>query len=101
MNKNYTRGPWTWGTNYCGLYGSGPDNEVLTYERYEGMWVAFGDKQKANANLIPAAPDLLEALEELTSDIAERFDMESPSTNPGIKHAVEAAHKAIAKAKGE
>jgi len=57
-------------------------------------------ENEADARLIAAAPDLLEALEELASDIAERFDMESPSTNPGIKYAVEAAQKAIAKAKG-
>lgn len=91
--SEYTRGPWTWGTDYCGLYGSGPDNEVLTYERYKGMWVAFGDKQKANANLISAAPDLLEALENLLA-VREGAG--------GTKfHADDIARAAIAKAKGE
>lgn len=54
--------------------------------------------RKANAKLIAAAPDLLEALQDLTDDITERFDMDSPSTNPGIKHCIGAARAAIAKA---
>lgn len=54
----------------------------------------------ANAHLIAAAPDLLEALEDLVMDITERYDMEDPSTNPGMKCAVEAAQGAIAKARG-
>lgn len=53
---------------------------------------------EANAKLIAAAPELLEALQDLADDIAERFDMDSPSTNPGIKHCIDAARAAIAKA---
>ncbi|GFM73801.1 hypothetical protein PSCICL_47930 [Pseudomonas cichorii] len=52
----------------------------------------------ANAKLIAAAPELLEALIDLADDIAERFDMDSPSTNPGIKHYIQNARDAIAKA---
>ena len=52
----------------------------------------------ANAQLIAAAPDLLAALQELADDIADRFDMESRSTNPGMKHAVSIARDAIEKA---
>ncbi|MFJ3117860.1 hypothetical protein ACIPI6_15095 [Pseudomonas protegens] len=54
--------------------------------------------EEADARLIAGAPDLLEALQDLTDDIAERFDMDSPSTNPGIKHCIDAARAAIAKA---
>lgn len=99
MSK-YTPGPWTWGDNYCGLYGSGPDNEVLTYERYEGMWVAFGDKQKANANLISAAPELLEALEYfmLLADKSGCGEYVQIQLTPEF---FKPARKAIAKAKGE
>lgn len=55
----------------------------------------------ANACLIASAPELLEALEDIASDYAERFDMDSPSTNPGMKVVVENARAAIAKARGE
>lgn len=54
----------------------------------------------ANAKLISAAPDLLAALRDLADDIDERFDMESRSTNPGMKAAVSNARAAIVKATG-
>lgn len=56
---------------------------------------------EADARLIAAAPDLLEALRELTDDVADRFDLDSPSTNPGIKSTVAAARAALAKATGD
>lgn len=55
----HTPGPWSWGENYNGLYGSGPESEVLTYATYEGMWLSHVDQREANARLIAAAPDLL------------------------------------------
>jgi hypothetical protein len=42
--------------------------------------------------------ELVDALKDLADDIAERFDLDSPSTNPGIKIYVERARAAIAKA---
>ncbi|EJM92473.1 hypothetical protein [Pseudomonas sp. GM67] len=42
--------------------------------------------------------ELIEALKDLADDIAERFDLDSPSTNPGIKIYVERARAVIAKA---
>lgn len=56
--------------------------------------------QRANARLIAAAPELLEILQEMTDDYAERFDLNSPSTNPGIKYYVEQARAVIAKVHG-
>lgn len=56
------------------------------------------NEHNANARLIAAAPELLEALSELADEVSDRFDLESPSTNPGIKHAVAVARKAIARA---
>jgi hypothetical protein len=58
----------------------------------------FACQSPADAQLISAAPDLLESLKDLVDDIAERFDMDSQSTNPGIKICVERARVAIAKA---
>ncbi|RSZ60011.1 hypothetical protein HF313_14955 [Massilia atriviolacea] len=100
----HTPGPWvlepnargginircSWGVIGCAFSGvsfaPGEPNQVI--------------EQRANAHLIAAAPDLLEALRELANDIAERFDMESSSTNPGMKNAVAEARAAIAKATG-
>lgn len=42
--------------------------------------------------------ELLSALKEITSDYSDRFDLESPSTNLGIKTVIKAANEAIAKA---
>lgn len=55
----HTPGPWIWGDDYHGLYGAGPDNEVLSYASYENCWLAYGDARVANACLIAAAPGLL------------------------------------------
>jgi hypothetical protein len=53
-----------------------------------------------NARLIAAAPDLLAALKAMVDDLEARWDMSAPSTNPGIRHNVEQAKAAIAKAVG-
>lgn len=58
------------------------------------------DNAEADARLIAAAPELLDALEDIANDYAERFDMDSQSTNPGMKVVVENARAAIAKARG-
>jgi hypothetical protein len=47
---------------------------------------------------LDAINELTEALKDLSDDIAGRFDLESPSTNPGIKIYVEHARAVIAKA---
>jgi hypothetical protein len=60
---SHTPGPWTWVEGYNGLYGSGEDNDVLTFADYEGMYLSYSNKYThGNARLIAAAPDLLEAL---------------------------------------
>lgn len=59
----HTPGPWIWADGYRGLYGAGKNNEVLDYATYEGMWLGHVNEQKANALLIAAAPELLEAVE--------------------------------------
>lgn len=102
MSIAHTPGPWTFYTepqpNGCPIVGA------------RGLMVAMlahtvnqSDQKEtalANALLIAAAPDLLAALQELTDDIADRFDMDSPSTNPGMKTAVREARAALVKATG-
>lgn len=61
----------------------------------------YGETQEANASLIAAAPDLLEALENSTSDLFYQIEMrhgaEAASKYPSIIE----ARSAIAKARGE
>ena len=55
---------------------------------------------EANAQLMAASPVLLDALRDLVEDITDRFDMDSPSTNPGLKSAVKRAQAALDAAEG-
>lgn len=92
MSNGHTPGPWSFrGCDGGWAIDFNEDQEQVVDFVYE----------EADARLIAAAPDLLEALEDLADDISDRFDMESPSTNPGMKHAVGAARAAISKARGE
>lgn len=54
----------------------------------------------ARTAIAAAGPNaaLVEALKDFVADITERFDMASPSTNPGIKSCVENARTALAAA---
>ncbi|MDH0475544.1 hypothetical protein N7362_12205 [Aeromonas caviae] len=83
--------------------GSGPKGLVLWIDQSlmqqrlnelkEGEGLTYG-------RLLEQRDELLEALEVLVGDISDRFDMDSPSTNPGMKDAVSDALAAIAKVKG-
>jgi hypothetical protein len=62
----------------------------LRGDRFSGRPAAQGDAEDdINA-------EVLSALQDITDDICERFDMNSSSTNPGIKNCVERARAAIA-----
>ncbi len=61
MSK-HTPGPWVWGEDYRGLFGSGPNNEVLSWYAYEGMHLIQGNTE-ANARLIAAAPRMYAVIE--------------------------------------
>ena len=91
MTTKHTPGPWTVGK--CGEVVAGGTTLADVY----------GDDEQADidARLMAAAPDLLEALKDIADDYTDRFDLESPSTNPGIKNYVRLARAAIAKAQGE
>lgn len=91
MATQHTPGPWIWGDNFNGLYGAGPRNEVLDYAGYEGMSLRYGPSMQANARLIAAAPDLLEALQAISNPCLDDFSMSC---------VLEKARAAIAKATG-
>ncbi len=92
MSNVHTPGPWSFrGCDGGWAIDFNEDQEQVVDYVYE----------EADARLIAAAPKLLEALEDIANDYAERFDMDSQSTNPGMKVVVENARAAIAKAKGK
>ena len=60
MNKlQHTPGPWEWCETKTGLYG--PDYPIIDTDRDWGMFL-HPTNLEANAHLIAAAPDMLEAL---------------------------------------
>lgn len=85
----YTPGPWTSGESY--LADHGREFEVSTEER-RGVWVAK-TQSLADARLIAAAPDLLEA-------VTEYLEW-GPMSNSDRYIFEQKFRKAIAKAKGE
>lgn len=89
MNK-YTRGPWKAGRLPARVgdgFGYGGESTVILGD---GLVIILESGREADAKLIAAAPDLLEALEEMMEG-----GLEGPS-----KQALELASVAIAKAKG-
>ena len=99
---NHTPGPWTVGcpakTHYI-MTGGHTVVAALPHDRGNGShYVIDNDSErKANASLIAAAPELLEALE-----LFANLDRNVPSDRWWIETTwCEQARKAIAKAKGE
>ena len=89
MSDKHTPGPWKIGTP--------PPNGEQTVGTDQGLMVAVattgaGVQTKANARLIAAAPDLLEALKGLMALSDHRVD---------LRDAAKDARAAIAKATGE
>src|ERR1700679_4257089 len=98
QEHNYTPGPWQ--DNDAGLiYGqvSGDEDAAPFVCDVCDSPLDYTEQEKANARLITAAPELVEALElceDVLSELA-RLDDGTPSIS-----ALNAARKAIAKAKG-
>jgi len=94
----HTPGPWIWADLDRGLYGAGPDNAVLQYYAYEGMHLSgkTEEEQKANRDLIAAAPDMLEALKAI-----QKIGVLNPTNSPAVHKYIADMNTAIAKATGE
>lgn len=58
-------------------------------------WFAAGMPSAVPEDVARVNKQMLEALEAIASDYAERFDLSSPSTNPGIKSTIAQARAAI------
>lgn len=92
MSK-HTPGPWEWQDGEEALVGPKhvvmlETNYGLTFAKYPG-----GEIEKANARLIAAAPDLLEALELADCVLSGR--------NMDLRVVAHKVHDALAKARGE
>ena len=104
MGIKHTAGPWVLGESSDGRHfravNAREHSELATV-----VWVMEDDDMEgaqspeceANARLIAAAPDLLEALEMCTKAMASVL----PDFNPYDQAAYDKARAAIAKAKGE
>ena len=91
-NTKHTPGPWVWDSHY-------DDLRPLWYsEMSQGCGYLSWDNDEtrdANAHLIAAAPDLLEALEAIVAT------WDGPKYNHFMADNIDLARAAIAKAKGQ
>lgn len=101
MNAKHTPGPWRIAPP--GVYTSG-----VNIDAFAGGYVALigggvSDPVMADARLIAAAPDLLEALETLLASFDSEIHNEYDGTSWLAERLAEADHAraAIAKARGE
>jgi len=93
MNKNYTPGPWDFWSGYAAFDQIEAEITAQDGDVVVAQYNNLIEQGEFNARLIAAAPDLLEALENL---LAVREGV------GGTKyHADDIARAAIAKAKGE
>ena len=95
----HTPGPWTADRQYIEKKMPPGSNRKIIAEVY---WHVY-DEYEANARLIAAAPELLEALELLVSFACSRCDWTACSGSQYVEHCphVENAKQLIAKAKGK
>ena len=100
MSTQHTPGPWGWywrnedGKANCGVFWQ--ERKGMAYSVCRAPSYETQEQWEANAHLIAAAPELLEALVALMPD-AEANDFGGPDTGARLA----AARAAIAKATGE
>lgn len=98
---NHTPGPWSlkmtgWRTNPFAIYSPRRPGAVACVPSRTSVPL---DEQDANAHLIAAAPDMLDALERAYQKLS--FWMDDDKWDHGDEKALELIWAAIAKAKGE
>ena len=100
----HTPGPWEFGPSHSSTGLAGQLVVRPAGEFPHGEWVAdvgsmYDDHRVANARLIAAAPELLEALKEVTMVLDRIFDVEDRTPEPNSISG--RARAAIAKATGQ
>ena len=112
MESKHTPGPWWLGVSEHGRHfravdakGHGELATVVWLMDDDDLYCAPSPECEANARLIAAAPDLLEALIKVTTTLAWNAHGECRAIHDGpimpSSQAIEVARAAIAKAKGE
>ena len=107
MKQQYTKGPWVlkvtrhddFTVAEIEIDASPYRGDVARLQSCENIDGIATDELLANARLIAAAPELLEALEEFEAEY-DKVDL-AKAEPPELTAAVLAARAAIAKAKGE
>lgn len=97
MEFKGTPGPWVideW--SMTGINSESKHVALVNYSHHGLPNDVYGDEHEANANLIAAAPELLEALIELTESAKEAIDGLGD-----LADAIDTAKAAIAKALGQ
>ncbi|CAB5567667.1 MULTISPECIES: hypothetical protein [Providencia] len=97
MEFKGTPGPWVideW--SMTGINSESKHVALVNYSHHGLPNDVYGDEHEANANLIAAAPELLEALIELTESAKEAIDGLGD-----LSDAIDTAKAAIAKALGK
>ena len=92
----HTKGPWK-------VEHDGPSRPIiitgesmLSISRYEdGKWVSYGEQEEADAIMMAAAPELLEAMRHIESSTTRNGEV--PQMH---RHVNNLAREAIAKAEG-
>ena len=106
MDYKHTPGPWYSGTDTIGTNvataGQGLICELTSNGRrpLRGAELHQAENRQANALLIAAAPDLLEALESILMNMVDTDEYKHPETGEDFPDFV-AGVNAIKKAKGE
>lgn len=89
-----TPGPWCFDDRYGVIaHAAGDPVATVCFNAADSL-----AQEAANGHLIAAAPELLQALREIADDYEDRFDLNDPSTNPGIRLTIKRARAAIATA---
>ncbi|MCP1765031.1 hypothetical protein [Bradyrhizobium japonicum] len=98
MEAKHTPGPWTvhHSMRDCVTFEGRHGTENLFLENLDGYYAC---QSEADARLIAAAPDLVEALQEYDDAFTE-FNAEDKDSRTRMRQAVIKARTAIAKAKG-
>lgn len=97
MSAGHTPGPWVIEPGHSVVFIRTADGSNIATTNCCHYWQEFTEQALANARLIAAAPEMLEALEEAVGCLSE---YENEMLAPGVR-ILDGARAAIAKARGQ
>jgi|SRR3990167_4271352 len=106
-NQKHTPGPWEIRKGYTNLFIDGPTQKLDDYATYTPEVAAihiskYAETHEANASLIAASPDLLDACKEALIEIHQIHSHYLPDCKEGCPshHVADLLRQAITKAEG-